>query len=433
MYKLFPAAALAAITIMLQLYSPVAACAAEFDHSAVRGRTVMLDAGHGGDDSGAIRHGVKESALNLAAALELKKYLELIGARVVMTRDTDRAVSLNARYEAIEKLSPDLFVSLHHNDASDSFYAKQDFKNYTEVYFSALFDGGMENILSGLAFYEAFARLHGVGAVKLKPGYFRVIRNKKVPSVLMEPFFMGEERLVRRAAYPSYARHEALVYLRAIANYFSAAAQEAVDHGSSSAAASGDTNETNKTSAIKRFEDYSSETFSVFLSAGANCSFLKTAAGLLEAAGIRTAVNSDDFLGGQNISSHYVSKLSAVEDLLEKALLPYYIEAIRSNSVEAKAHVSLSFDRTRPSAAYAYYKSENGKKLCERLIETFRAAGIALEFKPDSFYILSSTSAVTAAININPEAAVFDPSRAHDAFRVNMAVYSAVKGYLSAK
>ena len=233
----------------------------------------------------------------------------------------------------------------------------------------------------------------------------------------MEPFFMGEETLVRRAAYPSYARHEALVYLRAIAGYFSATAAE----------------KTNETSGLMRFEDYSQETFSVFLSAGENEEFLKTAAGLLGAAGVKTAVNSKDFLGGKNISSHYISKLLTVKEYLESDLLPYYIEAIRSNAVEAKVHVSLSFDRSRPSAAYAYYRSDNGKKLCEKLIENFKAAGINLEFKPDSFYVLSSTSAVTAVININPESAGLDAASRHDIFKANIAVYSAVKNYLEKK
>lgn len=392
------------------------------DYSNIKGKIIMLDPGHGGDDSGAVRHGVKESHLNLAAALNLKKYLEFLGARVIMTRAEDLAVSLNARYDETAKTSPDLFISLHHNDASDGFYQKPGFKNYTEVYFSALYDGGLENINSGLSFYDAFKGLHGVGTVKLKPGYFKVIRNKKVPSILMEPFFMGEEKLVRRAAYPSYARHEALVYLRAAAEYFNKMKGE----GRESAAV--------KPAAIPALEALSAETYDVFLSSGANETFLKTAEELLNTAGIKAVSNGADFLENKNISAHYISKLMTIKDYFEPDMFSGYIEAIRSNSVGAKVHVSLSFDRSRPSAAYAYYKSDNGKKLCEKLIENFKAAGISLEFKPDSFYVLSSTSAVTAVINVNPETSGFNAAGGrHNTFKFNMAVYSAVKTYLTKK
>ena len=411
-----------AFVIFVTLLNTNLSLAQGVDYSNIKGKIIMLDPGHGGDDSGAIRHGVKESGLNLAAALELKKYLEFLGARVIMTRDTDIAVSLNARYDETAEISPDLFVSLHHNDASDGFYQKPDFKNYTEVYFSALYDGGLDNINSGISFYEAFQKLHGVGTVKLKPGYFKVIRNKKVPSILMEPFFMGEEKLVRRAAYPSYARHEALVYLRAAAGYFNkmkAAPGEKADK---------------RSAAIPSLAALSAETFDVFLSSAANETFLKTAEELLNTSGISAVSNGGDFLENKNISAHYISKLITIKEHFEPDMFSGYIEAIRSNSVSAKVHVSLSFDGSRPSAAYAYYRSENGKKLCEKLIENFKTAGINIEFKPDSFYVLSSTSAVTAVININPEASGFDEAGGrHNIFKANMAVYSAIKTYLTKK
>lgn len=410
-----------AVVFFIALLNTNLSFAQGVDYSNIKGRVIMLDPGHGGDDSGAIRHGVKESHLNLAAALNLKKYLEILGAKVIMTRAEDRAVPLNARYDETAKTSPDLFVSLHHNDASDGFYQQPGFKNYTEVYFSALYDGGLENINSGLSFYEAFQKLHGVGSVKLKPGYFKVIRNKKVPSILMEPFFMGEEKLVRRAAYPSYARHEALVYLRAAAEYFNKMKQSARESAAVQPAA------------IPSLDALSAETFDVFLSCGANEAFLKTAEELLNTAGISAVSNGDNFLDDKNISAHYISKLLTVKDYFEPDMFSAYIEAIRSNSVGAKVHVSLSFDRSRPSAAYAYYKSDNGKKLCEKLIENFKTAGISLEFKPDSFYVLSSTSSVTAVININPDTAGFDAAGRHSIFKANMAVYSAIKTYLTKK
>jgi N-acetylmuramoyl-L-alanine amidase len=413
MYKFFAAAA-AAFTLITFLSDNIS-WAAEHNYSNLKNKVIMLDSGHGGDDSGAIRHGVKESRLNLAAALELRKYLELLGAKVIMTRDSDRAVSLNERFDAVETKKPDLFISLHHNDASDNFYKSADFKNYTEVYFSSLYDGGLENITSGLCFYEAFKELHKVNSVKLKPGYFKVIRSKTTPSILMEPFFMGEERLVKLAASPAYARHEALTYIKAINAYFNRISEPLPDKCQ-----------------FTTLAGLNFETAAVFLSAaGGNEKFLQTAASLLNANNIKTVVNSNNFMDGRNISRHYISKLLTVKNYLEADLLEAYIEAIRSNAVSAKIHVSFTFNAGAPESVSAYYRSDNGKKLSALLIDNFKKIGASLEFQPASFYVLSSTSSVTAVVNLNP--ARINLNDKHILFSINSAVYNAVKTYLISK
>jgi len=60
----------------------------------LKGKTVILDPGHGGSDSGASRNGVLEKTINLDLALRLKRILEEAGANVVMTRVDDTYVSL---------------------------------------------------------------------------------------------------------------------------------------------------------------------------------------------------------------------------------------------------------------------------------------------------------------------------------------------------
>lgn len=76
--------------------------------------TVVLDAGHGGADPGAIgvlgRH---EKNVNLVVALAVEKLLKAAAVRVAMTRRTDRSVSLDARVAVAGKIKPDLFVSIH--------------------------------------------------------------------------------------------------------------------------------------------------------------------------------------------------------------------------------------------------------------------------------------------------------------------------------
>ena len=53
------------------------------------GRTYVIDSGHGGKDDGAQREGVKEDAINLAIAKEVRAQLTAQGANVIMTREED--------------------------------------------------------------------------------------------------------------------------------------------------------------------------------------------------------------------------------------------------------------------------------------------------------------------------------------------------------
>ena len=80
-------------------------------------RTIVLDAGHGGDDSGARgATGVLEKDITLALARRLKNALESrLGVRVLLTRDADQAVSLDDRAALANSNKADLFVSLHAN------------------------------------------------------------------------------------------------------------------------------------------------------------------------------------------------------------------------------------------------------------------------------------------------------------------------------
>ena len=61
------------------------------------GKTIFVDAGHGGVDSGATRNGVMEKTLVLDMALRLKRILEEAGAKVILTRPDDKFYSLHYR------------------------------------------------------------------------------------------------------------------------------------------------------------------------------------------------------------------------------------------------------------------------------------------------------------------------------------------------
>lgn len=78
-------------------------------------RTVYLDAGHGGSESGAHSFGTAEKDLNMAISNRLADLLRGKGYHVYETRRTDKTVSLHDRSKATNEIMPDIFVSIHHN------------------------------------------------------------------------------------------------------------------------------------------------------------------------------------------------------------------------------------------------------------------------------------------------------------------------------
>jgi N-acetylmuramoyl-L-alanine amidase len=84
-------------------------------------KTVVIDAGHGGHDPGAIGYsGVYEKNITLAAAKELKRQLDKEGKyKVFLTRNTDIFIPLRDRVKIARKYNADLFISLHADSASN--------------------------------------------------------------------------------------------------------------------------------------------------------------------------------------------------------------------------------------------------------------------------------------------------------------------------
>ncbi len=84
---------------------------------------VVIDAGHGGRDPGAVHGGVRESDINLKVALKLGELIrkQLPGVKVVYTRTTDRhfhdnkTKDLQARADIANNAGGDLFISIHAN------------------------------------------------------------------------------------------------------------------------------------------------------------------------------------------------------------------------------------------------------------------------------------------------------------------------------
>ena len=79
-------------------------------------KTIFLDPGHGGRDSGAYYYGIAEKDLNLQVSRKLRKRLEELGYTVLTSRDSDVDVDfVTERSRMVNKTNADFFISIHFN------------------------------------------------------------------------------------------------------------------------------------------------------------------------------------------------------------------------------------------------------------------------------------------------------------------------------
>lgn len=88
------------------------------NNGGANGKTVVIDAGHGGRDSGAAANGLREKDLALDVSLRTRDKLQALGYKVLMSRTTDIYPSLSDRYNLANNNNADAFVSVHFNSAS---------------------------------------------------------------------------------------------------------------------------------------------------------------------------------------------------------------------------------------------------------------------------------------------------------------------------
>jgi N-acetylmuramoyl-L-alanine amidase len=216
---------------------PSAACALPMDLRPVR--VVVIDAGHGGRDPGAIGvGGVREKDVTLALAKTLRKSLRARGFEVVMTRDRDRTLSLEARTAIAEGAGGDVFVSVHANSSPraeaagvELFTLQQNAERQT-LRLAARENGvalaevdPLQRLLARLRLGETGARssllaqqVHreiasGMGArwpsvrePSLKKGPFYVLYLSDMPALLVEAGFVTHAEDARLLRDPRYLR-----------------------------------------------------------------------------------------------------------------------------------------------------------------------------------------------------------------------------------
>lgn len=156
--------------------------------------TVVVDAGHGGKDSGAVRRfGPAEKVAALDVAQRLNRKLRESQFRTVMTRSSDVFVPLDQRVAIGNRQDNSIFVSVHFNDAR-----RRGIHGFETYYASPYARSLAQNIQRKLLTLPG-ARNRGVHTAN-----FRVVRNAVYPSVLVELGFLSNRRegaQARSAAY----------------------------------------------------------------------------------------------------------------------------------------------------------------------------------------------------------------------------------------
>lgn len=159
---------------------------------------VVLDPGHGGKDDGCARGKVREKDVNLAIALEVQKRLETLGYQVLMTRDTDQALSLGERVRIAEEAQADIYVSIHQNSSELS-------RVYgMELYYSAQNAEADSRRLAELVWGSALKSSGAKARSIFKWEEIRVVRESTMPACLIETGFLTNASERRRLTDSEY-------------------------------------------------------------------------------------------------------------------------------------------------------------------------------------------------------------------------------------
>jgi len=181
----------------------------------LQGKRIVIDAGHGGTDAGALGFlaGYDEKDLNLAIALVLREKLEVLGAEVLMTREDDTTVSLTERMDFLNRESPDLSISVHHNSVNEATDANNG-RGTLGLYWSAAGLSLAEYVQKGVP--QALAvRDVGTRAQKLA-----LCRNHRFPQTLVETQFICSPAEYEAAMRGDYTETAAEAMAEGVLNWY---------------------------------------------------------------------------------------------------------------------------------------------------------------------------------------------------------------------
>ena len=185
--------------VMFSAFSNITAhTSADIDDDCI---TVIIDAGHGGEDGGAEVDGILEKDINLSIADKLADTLRLCGVRVTEIRDEDISVyddsaqslrekkvsDLKHRVEIVNGSENNILVSIHQNKFDNSAYSG------TQVFYSS--NNDKSRVLAGSIRNSVVSLLQNDNTRELKPtnSDIYLLDNATVPAVIVECGFLSND------------------------------------------------------------------------------------------------------------------------------------------------------------------------------------------------------------------------------------------------
>ncbi|MEC0168209.1 N-acetylmuramoyl-L-alanine amidase [Paenibacillus graminis] len=179
---------------------------------SIRGKTIVIDPGHGGSDPGMLgtSYDTMEKDLTLQTAFYVRDYLRAKGARVELTRTRgDQKPSLSRRVQIGQQLRADAFVSIHYNSSPKKVSGTLTFF-YSENNDLRLARSIENRLRQGI----------GLKSNGLSFGDYHILRENSLPATLVELGFLSnrtDESIVRTA---SYQKKAAKAIAEGLADYF---------------------------------------------------------------------------------------------------------------------------------------------------------------------------------------------------------------------
>lgn len=218
------------LSAMLYLTFMANFSAAEASSMPITQKTVIVDAGHGGDDGGAIGiDGTVEKDINLDIALKLEKILKFYGFNVIMTRTQDvmtcddgldslrkRKISdIHNRFELMRKNPDAIFISVHQNKFEDSS------QHGTQVFYSGNDERSKELAEAIQTSVTLTLQRKNDRVVKKSGSGIYLLYHAKIPAVLVECGFISNSDEVKKLKDESYRMKLAILIADGLLKYIS--------------------------------------------------------------------------------------------------------------------------------------------------------------------------------------------------------------------
>ncbi|WP_409291701.1 N-acetylmuramoyl-L-alanine amidase [Peribacillus sp. SCS-37] len=184
--------------------------------SGIKGKTIVLDAGHGGSDPGAVGYSpslkkyINEKDLTLMMVQKTAALLKSAGANVILTRSSNTFNSLQSRVDVAEKYKADAFVSVHYNSSTAS-----SANGIETFYYSNAKDKKLADAIHKEMVEASKLRNRGVKSQSL-----HVIRENSRPAVLLELGFISNKAELDYIMTDGFQKALAKAIYDGLYNYF---------------------------------------------------------------------------------------------------------------------------------------------------------------------------------------------------------------------